>query len=80
MPMYTYDCAGCGAEVELIVSIAARDDQWSHPCGGNLIRRKVDTFRIGSPSYVPGAITSKGEFIPGHFGKDARKKGGRYRP
>lgn len=81
MPLYTYVCAKCGAQVELIVSIASRDNQWLHNgCGGSLGRAGVELFRVGPGSYVPGAVTSKGELIPGHFGKEARRKGGRYRP
>jgi putative FmdB family regulatory protein len=81
MPLYTYVCAECGAQVELMVRIASRDDRWEHSgCGGVLKREGVERFTVGPPSYVPGAVTSKGELIPGHFGKDARRKGGRYRP
>jgi putative FmdB family regulatory protein len=81
MPMYTYVCTDCGEEVEFIVSIAERDQAYAHAnCGGALTRLQVESFQIGAPSYVPGAVTSQGELIPGHFGKDARKKGGRYKP
>lgn len=81
MPMYTFVCADCGVEVELVVRIEDRDQSRLHEgCGGALVRRAVEGFRIGPPSYVPGAITSQGELIPGHFGKSARRKGGRYRP
>lgn len=81
MPFYTYVCAECQAEVELLICIADRDKPLTHmDCGGVLARRKVEAFRIGAPSYVPGAVTSTGQLIPGHFGKTARRKGGRYKP
>jgi putative FmdB family regulatory protein len=81
MPLYTYVCTDCGAEVEFITSIAERDRSHLHiNCGGALTRLAVEPFQVGAPSYVPGAVTSQGQLIPGHFGKDARKKGGRYRP
>ena len=81
MPLYTYKCAACREVVELIVAISERDNDRMHDfCGGALVRSGIEAFRIGAPSYVPGAVTSKGQLIPGHFGKSARRKGGRYRP
>lgn len=81
MPMYTFDCLKCGETFEKVVPMADRDQPLNHgQCGGLLVRRGIEAFRIGPPSFVPGAVTSKGEVVPGHFGKAARKKGGRYRP
>lgn len=82
MPIYTYDCAKCGAEVEQVVSYARRDEPMCHEeCGGELQRRGVERFTLGKPGFQPAAILSDGRKVPGHFGKAARKKrGGWHRP
>jgi len=77
MPIWEYDCDKCGELVEAVWSYERRDDPQVHEgCGGNLVRRGVQQFAMGKPSFQPGAVLSDGTKVPGHFGKSAPKKGG----
>lgn len=88
MPMYTFACADCGGEVEVITPFADRDRSRLHSeevegsgCGGALIRGGVEKITIVSSGFEPGAVMSDGSIRRGHFGKEARKKSsGSYRP
>lgn len=87
MPMYTFDCCDCGAELEVVLPMSERDNARMHTdeedtgCGGALVRRQLEKVNIVSPGYEPGALMSDGSIQKGHFGKEARKKSsGSYRP
>ena len=87
MPIYSFDCADCGEELEIICRWDERDLARIHSeveeesgCGGALVRCGVELPTVGEPSYEPGALMSDGSTVKGHFGKDARRKGGWHRP
>lgn len=88
MPLYTYTCADCGDEMELLVLFDERNRARLHSeevekssCGGALARAGVERINVVSPGYEPGAVMLDGSVVKGHFGKEARKKGkGSYRP
>lgn len=79
MPMYTFDCTDCGDEVELVVKYDDRDQSRLHSeededsdCGGALVRRGVEPFKLGSEPYQMKAILQDGTKVKGHFGKTAK--------
>ena len=85
MPIYTYWCRQCGAEVELIMSYDKRDDQslqhegpdgfGKKRCGGKLERNEgLERPNIGAPAHQMGAILGSGAKVKGHFGKEAKRK------
>lgn len=39
MPLYTYHCNKCGAEIDVRVTIANRDDPRLHTCGSIMTRK-----------------------------------------
>lgn len=87
MPIYVYDCQGCGEEITMYSSIDLRDAEYCHrdhepsvECIGALLRRKVQPVTLGKPSFQSGAVMSDGSIVKGHFGKTARKDKGWHRP
>jgi putative FmdB family regulatory protein len=77
MPIWEYDCDKCGAVVEAVFSFERRDNPFEHEgCGGNLIRRKVQQFKMGSPSFQGGAIMGDGTFVKGNWDGSYRNKKG----
>ena len=67
MPIYTYDCEKCSTTVEHITSYAERDVPMGclepdydgqGQCGGKLVRRGVELFTKGEPSFQTHAITT----------------------
>ena len=85
MPIYTYDCEKCGNTCESIAKYEERDLplaclEGDPQCGGRLVRRGVELFTHGQPSFQTHAIMGDGKKVAGQFGKAARKKKGWYRP
>ena len=39
MPVYEYECSGCGNVIEIERSINAPEDTYIHGCGFNYVRR-----------------------------------------
>ncbi|MCX7002820.1 MAG: hypothetical protein NTV22_06050 [bacterium] len=68
MPIYTYECAACNAENDILVaSVAARDQQQCPGCGSARLRRQLTTFAVGKASAAaPGcALQNSGRCPPG---------------
>jgi putative FmdB family regulatory protein len=63
MPIYSYACAACGAENDLLVaSVAERDTQCCPACGSKRLRRKLTTFAVGKASAARGcALQGSGQ-------------------
>jgi len=88
MPIYTFSCVDCGAELEVITPYDERDRARLHSeedeesaCVGALVRSQIEKINMVSESYKPGIVTKDGAVVEGHFGKAARsKKLGGYRP
>ncbi len=81
MPIFEYTCTKCGSDQEHLVSYADRDKlKCAGACGGKLERHEVHQVIEGKPSFQGGAVLADGRRIKGHFGRDARKKGGWHRP
>ncbi len=83
MPLFTYTCDKCGSIQEHLAALKNRDGPGMvcpGACGGRLKRQGVEQFVEGKPSFQGGAVLSNGKKIAGHFGKDARRKGGWHRP
>jgi len=74
MPLYTYSCDRCGRTKEHVVGCRDRDLAIPCECGGKQRRRGVEPFRIGASAYQMQAILSDGTRVPGHFGKDAKRR------
>ena len=74
MPIYTYKCESCGSEKEHFVFSSERNNPCDCACGGTMKRRGLETFSIGAPEYQMQAVLSDGTHVPGHFGKDAKRK------
>ena len=49
MPLYTYYCNNCDKDIEMIISICARDDQMCVECGYRLIRNIDRPVMVWSP-------------------------------
>jgi putative FmdB family regulatory protein len=48
MPIYTYECAACKAEPDILVaSVAERDTQCCPSCGSKRLRWRLTTFAVG---------------------------------
>jgi len=48
MPIYTYACAACNAENDILVAaVAARDHQHCPSCGSQRLRRQLTAFAVG---------------------------------
>lgn len=71
MPLYTYHCDRCPADVERGVRFEERDDQRCARCEGELARSGVEVFAIGKPRYQMQAVLAGGRHVKGHFGKAA---------
>ena len=81
MPMYTFDCADCSEELEVVTPYDDRDQARMHhetdedsDCGGALTRRGVEPFKLGAEPYQMKAILNDGTHVKGHFGKTAKPK------
>jgi putative FmdB family regulatory protein len=80
MPIYTFVCE-CGHEEEHILKADERDSEFKCPnCDGVLRWQGIERFTKGKPSFQSQAILGSGAHVKGHFGKEARKKGGWHRP
>ena len=73
-PLYTYSCGSCGDVQEHLVSCRDRDELDCGRCGARLERHGVERFAIGAPAYQMGAILADGTHVPGHYGKDAKRR------
>lgn len=57
MPLYEFDCPGCGRSFEKLVRSAAGVDQVVCPvCGNRHVKKKLSTFAVRGSG---GAISSK---------------------
>jgi len=88
MPLYSYRCRQCGELLEQVVSYRDRDKFIQHDgpngdagpgyksvCGGELIRKEgLEMPTIARETYQCKAILGNGAHIPGHFGKEAKRK------
>jgi hypothetical protein len=87
VPIYSYRCRQCGLIEEHVVKYADRDKFMQHEgpngdegpgyksvCGGTLERQGVELFRAAKENYQCQAILANGAHIPGHFGKEAKRK------
>lgn len=57
MPLYTYYCKVCDNDLELIVSISARDGQMCDNCGYQLLRNIDRPGMVWSPTRNGGYST-----------------------
>jgi len=80
MPLYTFICNKCEGEFERIEKHEDLRKVFACECGGELRWRGCEDIKVGRPGYQMAAVTSTGAKIPGHFGKEARKKGGYHQP
>jgi putative FmdB family regulatory protein len=76
VPVYTFDCESCGSTSDEIVSYRLRDIEpvACRSCGVGMRRRGISGFRLGKARYQMAAVLPNGDHIPGHFGKDARRR------
>jgi len=67
MPIYTYECAACNAENDILVaSVAERDTQCCPNCGSKRLRRCLTTFAVGKAGAAQGcALQNTGRCPPG---------------
>lgn len=77
MPRYDYHCAGCGWTGPLIVALARRDEQHCPGCTGPIVREEIAL--TGPPNakggyQMHGIFGPQGQHVPGHFGKDAKRR------
>jgi predicted nucleic acid-binding Zn ribbon protein len=82
MPIFTYDCQKCGSVQEHLTDYQDRDGalRCAGACGGVLVRRGVELFTTGKPSFQTNAILGSGKKVAGQFGKSGRKAKGWHRP
>lgn len=75
MPIYTYVCVKCGAEVEAVVSLKDRDQSLIHSCCGGVLNRlaQIERTALGKPGYQMQAVLADGSHVKGHFGKEAKR-------
>ena len=75
-PLYSYKCQKCGKTVERVVKYEHRDNPWTHDdeCGGKLSRGGLELCHFGKETYQCKAILGNGAHIPGHFGKEAKRR------
>lgn len=50
MPLYDFDCPGCGQSFEKRVSLSQLDEVNCPNCGGQHVNRKMGTFAIRGQS------------------------------
>jgi putative FmdB family regulatory protein len=74
MPLYTYICQGCGVEAEHLVRYDDRNNEQTCVCGDKMVRRGLEGFAIGDAPQQMGAIFNDGSRVPGHFGRDAKRR------
>jgi putative FmdB family regulatory protein len=76
MPIYTYVCAKCSAEVEVMANLKDRDAAIVHEgCGGDLKRLvQIERTVMGRPGYQMQAVLANGSHVKGHFGKEAKRQ------
>jgi hypothetical protein len=51
-----------------------KDNSLPCQCGGLMVWRGVESFAVGQPEYQMQGILSDGTHVPGHFGKDAKRR------
>lgn len=75
MPLYTFQCENCDHTEEHLISLANRDSTIvvCIECGKAMLRL-IDAPVIGKPAFQMSAILDSGKKVPGHFGKEAKKK------
>ena len=75
MPLYDYQCEQCGTCVEAHVPYENRNaDRVCVKCHGVMRKVWMKPPASGKPAFQMGAVTSQGQVIPGHFGKEAKLK------
>lgn len=76
MPIYTFECTGCGYKEEVLESCRDKDTAtYACPkCKEPMRWQGVElpVFKV-SGNYQMKAITEQGEHVAGHFGKDAKR-------
>ena len=75
MPFFDYECE-CGWAGSRLVHVEDRDDQWCAWCDARLKREEI---AVTGPPATRGAYQLQGIFqggrkVPGHFGKEAKRK------
>ena len=75
MPLYDYECKGCGGKAEFFVSIKYRDEArfYCEECGKDMKRIIAGAPPYHGEPYQMKAILSNGQKVAGHFGKEAKR-------
>jgi len=88
VPIFQYRCRQCGLHLEQIVKYADRDKPMQHDgpngdeglghksvCGGSLeLIEGLELPTLAKENYQCKAILANGAHIPGHFGKEAKRR------
>jgi putative FmdB family regulatory protein len=75
MPRYDYQCSGCAWTGPLIVKLDDRDEQRCPRCDGLLAREEIGEVAPHQHAYQSAGIFGpKGARVPGHFGREAKRR------
>lgn len=73
MPIYLFECPGCGAAIEEIRSLPHRDDPLKCECGAKMIRIKACPTHPGKPGHYASLIMPDGSKVRS---KNAKRRDG----
>ncbi len=66
MPLYEFDCPGCGRTFEKLVRSASAVDQVVCPlCGNQHVKKKLSTFAVRGGVSLPSSAAAGSSCAPG---------------